>query len=64
MPLYPEYTTVPAAAALIGVPVEFAISNPVCVPPDLLPNLDVIVPVTGSNKAIPKAVLSYETFLP
>ena len=56
-PLYPEKVTVPEAAAAIGVPVDVAISNPVC--DDLLillptPNLEVIVPETGLIKAIPK----------
>ena len=56
-PLYPENVTVPEAAAAIGVPAEFAMSNPVC--DDLLialpaPNLDVIVPDTGLIKDIPK----------
>ena len=52
----PEKVIVPPAAAWIGVPVEAAISKPVCTLDLILllsPNLDVIVPLIGFIKLIP-----------
>ena len=49
----PATLTVPPAAALIGVPVDVATSNPLC-PPEALPNLVVIIPETGLISETPK----------
>ena len=56
-PLRPEKVTVPDAAAKTGVPVDVAISNPVCAELLILllaPNLEDIIPDTGLAKDIPK----------
>lgn len=48
-------TTVPDETALISVPVEDAISNPVCVEDLILlltPNLEDIVPITGVTASL------------
>ena len=39
---------------VIGVPVDVAISKPVCVPLLLAPNLEVIIPPTGLIRLTPK----------
>ena len=62
-PLYPANVTVPDAAACIGVPVDVAMSSPVCA--DLLialpaPNLDVIIPDTGFINDIPMLALAVD----
>ena len=63
---YPEYpfpfapnpakVTVPDAAAFIAVPFGAAMSNPLWLSLDLIPNLELIVPDTGLTKDIPKLV--------
>lgn len=57
-------TTVPAAAALIGVPFEAPISIPLWVEPHLLPKRDVTVPETGLIKLTPNAIFLPLWFVP
>ena len=54
---HPATVTFPPAAALIGVPVDVAISNPLC-PEELLPNLVVITPETGLIRDTPRFTLA------
>ena len=56
LPPNPEKITVPDAAALIAVPLGAAISNPLWLSLDLIPNLELIVPDTGFTKEIPRLV--------
>ena len=64
--MYPENVTVPPAAAFMLVPVDAAMSNPVCLLTLLLltwPNLDVIVPEIGLIKLKFNATFLFEIFV-